>query len=446
MKKQQNRITVYEHQPVQVGTEDNPEDKHIFKQAHYDILLKHSEAFKDVYDIRHKKVVFKQYVGVLQLGKYTFEILPKMDVDKQTKTIIKPNVWREVLVNMLCYTQTIPMRKSDFGMSSIKNNSILELYFEFFLKELDYLFHRGFIKKYSKTTENVTALKGKLKFSQHISKNLVHHERFYVEHTVYSVEHKIHQLLYKALKVIQHFNTNGNVRALTYKLLLNLPEFKDIKVIPATFEKIVLDRKSAHYKTALNLAKMILLQYYPGVSEGKEEVISLVYDMNHLWEKFVLKSIIKHNTNPNLSIQGQAKKAFIVSQKNNQDFTISNKNLKPDILITDTIQKKHYVLDTKWKNITKSGDISDADFRQMFAYLQYFDCEKTALLYPSNKFTGTIKANFSNEGISDTIKTKNDLIFLAVKDMDANNPKQYIDIKKWSTDIATIIQEWIQND
>lgn len=446
MKKQQNRITVYEHQHVQVGTEDNPEDKHIFKQAHYDILLKHSEAFKDVYDIRHKKVVFKQYVGVLQLGKYTFEILPKMDVDKQTKTIIKPNVWREVLVNMLCYTQTIPMRKSDFGMSSIKNNSILELYFEFFLKELDYLFHRGFIKKYSKTTENATALKGKLKFSQHISKNLVHQERFYVEHTVYSVEHKIHQLLYKALKVIQHFNTNGNVRSLTYKLLLNLPEFKDIKVIPATFEKIVLDRKSEHYKTALNLAKMILLHYYPGVSDGKEEVISLVYDMNHLWEKFVLKSIIKHNTNPNLSIQGQAKKAFIVSQKNNQDFTISNKNLKPDILITDTVHKKHYVLDTKWKNITKSGDISDADFRQMFAYLQYFDCEKTALLYPSNKFSGTVKANFSNEGISDTIKTKNDLIFLAVKDMDANNPKQHIDIKKWSTDIATIIQEWIQNN
>lgn len=435
MSKTAKHITVYEYSRIKIGDKDAT-GKPVFEEKHREVLERNSDNYGHVYTLGHKKVEFKSFVGVLQLGDYTFEILPKMDFDRKSNTVIQPNDWRNILVDMLRYTKTLNLTDSDFGNFNHKNNSILELYFEFFLKEVDYLYRRGLIKKYRPQEDNVYALKGKLKFNQHISKNLVHQERFYVEHTTYDTEHTIHRILYKTLKLIKQFNHGGNVRKLTYSLLLNLPEFTEIKVLPATFEKLQLNRKSEHYKKALNIAKMILLKYHPDTQSGKEEVLALVFDMNKLWERFVLKSIEKNCSE--IKVSGQYKKEMISRKSNDTGFDISRRLLIPDIYID--YQGKNYILDTKWKNIQSSKDIADADLRQLFAYLKYFDCKKVGFLYPSNTFDKSTEIDYDNYRFRDLELSALhlDAIFLKLK-----KEEGVPTVKDWSKSIGEKVSRWV---
>ena len=47
-----------------------------------------------------------------------------------------------------------------------KNNSILELYFEIFLNEIENLIRRGIIKRYKRVEKNEFSLKGKMILSK----------------------------------------------------------------------------------------------------------------------------------------------------------------------------------------------------------------------------------------------------------------------------------------
>jgi len=71
----------------------------------------------------------------------------------------------------------------------VKHNSILDLYIELFISELETLIHCGLVKQYRKLDHQSPSLKGSLLFGQHLQKNVVHKERFFVRNTVYDVQH-----------------------------------------------------------------------------------------------------------------------------------------------------------------------------------------------------------------------------------------------------------------
>jgi 5-methylcytosine-specific restriction enzyme subunit McrC len=71
----------------------------------------------------------------------------------------------------------------------------------------------------------------------------------------------------------------------------------------------------------------------------------------------------------------------VIGQPNRKFWTHNQKsrNLRPDILIQK--EGKNIILDTKWK-VLKRPSPSDEDLRQMFAYANVFNANKTLLIYP----------------------------------------------------------------
>ena len=56
----------------------------------------------------------------------------------------------------------------------LRSASLLDIYFESFLAEVDDLVHHGLVRKYRQTCGNLSALKGRILFQQHFPRNLVH--------------------------------------------------------------------------------------------------------------------------------------------------------------------------------------------------------------------------------------------------------------------------------
>jgi 5-methylcytosine-specific restriction enzyme subunit McrC len=327
-------------------------------------------------------VRFCQFVGVLQLKDLIIEVLPKADRSWEKENDKKEkDTWRSLLIKMLQAVNAFDVNATSFSSLKLMPNSFLDIYYELFINEVELLFHKGLINQYREIEDNRKSLVGNLIFSKQIQYNLIHKEKFYVHTTEYDTLHHLHAILYKTLKILQQTNGLQSLKSRINRLLMNFPELNDINVMESTFDKIVLNRKSQPYKTSLLISKMILLNFHPDVTTGKDEVVALMFDMNALWEKFVYHSI---KSNPKFEVEDQKVKSFW--KINNQRMSY----FKADIFIK--YNGLNYVLDTKWKNLDDDKPSND-DLRQMFAYLHYYQATKTALLYPNNNEI-TITGNY----------------------------------------------------
>lgn len=351
-------ITVFEHECVRVGSGENSlsPDQLLALQKYYG----NGSPF---FSLIHNGVRFNAHVGVLQVGNTLIEVLPKADDSPDEAR------WREILIDMMRAVSGFEIKSTGNANLEIKHNTILDLYFELFVKETEYLLHTGLVKRYRQTEGNNAALKGNLIFSKHIQHNVVHQERFYTRYTTYDRDHLLNQLLLKTINILKHINTNPALGGRIGALLLAFPELPDVKVTASTFEKISFNRKTQAYQTAIRIARMILLHYHPDLTSGRNDVLALMFDMNLLWQEFVLITLRKQK---DFTVQGQHYSYFWKPANGNR------RKLIPDIVVKYNDQQ--YVLDTKWKNISNNPSVED--LRQMYAYHHYFLARKVALFYP----------------------------------------------------------------
>ena len=371
--KKSKSIAVYEHGKL---TTNDPK----FDQKHLNALLKLNEYHQFAYfDPIAKGIKFNQYVGIIQVDDLTIQINPKADKDDGD------DKWQKLLLQML--KACGKLKASTAGSADVKRQhlNLLEVYFELYLKEIDQLIRKGLAKKYRRETSNVKALKGKLEFAGNIRHNLIHKERFYTTHQVYDQDHLLHQVLFKALEIVEQFSRGTRLYDTCRRLQLNFPEVKRIKVEKEHLDKIVLNRKTANYSYALEIARLIILNYSPDISSGREKMISLLFDMNKLWEEYILIQIRKELENSNYRVLGQDTRPFL-----------GNNYLQPDVVIENKANPSEiFIIDTKWKRPTNQT-ASISDLRQMYAYNRFWKAKKAMLLYPGNDSNNDFK-NFRTE-------------------------------------------------
>ncbi|MES2862769.1 MAG: restriction endonuclease [Bacteroidota bacterium] len=346
-----------------------------FEQRHFVALSKLNALHNYQYfDLKHNGVVFKQYVGVIQVDGLTIEILPKVDKYESETDAVK-HKWQSALIEMLRVTRKLKVQQVGEANVSKQSIHLLDIYFEWFLNEVQLLIHQGLIKQYYKETSNVKALKGKLEFAGHIAKNLVHKERFYTTHQVYDKDHLLHQVLGQALTIIASFTKGTYLYSKCKTIQLNFPEVKTIQATDATFSKLPKNRKTAPYETAIAIARLIILNYAPNIKSGSEEMLALLFDMNSLWEEYILIRLQQVVDKNKFQVYGQNSKGFW-----------KNISIRPDIVLEkkgEGDKKQTFIIDTKWKNIEYS-EPSTHDLRQMYVYNDYWVSNKAMLLYPSN--------------------------------------------------------------
>ena len=356
------RIKVFEHQYVKIG-ENGFEEDHFNRLVHYNEM--HGNRY---FLVAYRKIKFTNYVGVMQVGNLIIEILPKAD---NTTDYEK---WTSALLTMLYRCKKVTLRSITEAYVKLRSASILDLIFESFLYEIESLISIGLIKGYRFNESNMNRLKGKIVFSKHLSRNIVHKESFYTRHEIYDYNIVWNCILKKALTIMMGNLNNASLKSRTAKLLWHFEDVDLVNIKRRTFDNIRYNRKTEGYRKAIKLSELIILSYTPDVQFGKNDVMGIMFDMNLLFEEYIYRILKKEESEfsqIHLEIKPQEKKPFW-----------SHRKIKPDLLLHyEDDQARKLIIDTKWK-LLKEYTPTDEDLRQIYTYNLHFDAERSILLYP----------------------------------------------------------------
>jgi len=357
-------VRVFEHQILRIGDEL---DMGTFSMQDFQLLARFYDRHQGkYYSLVHRGVKFSQFVGALQVGDLTIEVLPKTDRDRGGDEVL----WHEVLLDMLRYCQLIKVEALSSARLRLRSNSILELYFEIFLTEVEQLLRQGLCKAYHLEQRNRKNWKGKLLFAQQISQNHIHRQRFYTEHDRYDFDHLANRMLYQALKTLSTLLMDGTLYQRLKKIMSRFPKLSPMTFREQDFQSIVYTRKMANYQKALEIARLLLLNYSPDIRGGQHHALAIMFDMNLLFEEYVYQQL-RRLAEPSLSVSRQQQKSFW-----------DRRYIRPDLLIEYRGQR--FVLDTKWK-VLKTARPSIEDLKQMYVYCRFFGASHSVLLFPQVK-------------------------------------------------------------
>ncbi|MEM1322142.1 MAG: restriction endonuclease [Bacteroidota bacterium] len=354
-------IQVFEHQLLRVGT---TVDGVRFEEADFLAMARFAEGSRaKYYKLLHKAVRFSHYVGAIQVGRLTIEILPKADRERRPDK----GLWHDLLLEMLKVCRLLKIESHSVAPLRLRGNSILDLYFSIFLDEVEQLLRQGLIKAYHHDEANRRYLKGRLLLNRQLRHNTQHPERFFTRSQHYDYDHLPNQLLKATLKALGQLLPSSELQAKARNLLDRFPPVQSIQASEAHFDRIPLDRKTIPYQAALQIARLILLNFSPDIRSGTHPLLAIVFDMNLLFEEYVYRKL-KSLESRDWQVRRQLQRTFW-----------KRRRIQPDIVIRTGGQT--YVLDTKWK-VLKVTRPSMEDLRQLYVYCRYFGARKGVLLYP----------------------------------------------------------------
>ncbi|HLV02559.1 MAG TPA: hypothetical protein VKZ59_14910, partial [Acidobacteriota bacterium] len=329
------------------------------------------------FDVGQRKLTATQWVGCLGIGKYTLEVVPKIDRADASLSDLQT---RQNLLFMVARAKRIAITEADIVLLANSGQPLISAFLELYIKQLSFEWRRGAIRQYVHLDRNRAVLKGKLLFSDQIKRNFIHRERFYTTCDEFIPNNRIAQLLKAALRKCHvpflRVATEQRIKHL-------LAEFDEVEDRDFTFEEmknIRVDRSLERYRTLVTLAKFILQEVSPSTDlDPTDGVYSFMFDMNQIFEGFIAAELRSAFLDTGFNVRSQFASQSLLLREGRRKFY-----LKPDLGVF-LKSKPICLLDTKWKRLDRSkpnDNVSHADMYQMYAYGKEYDCPRVVLLYP----------------------------------------------------------------
>lgn len=346
-------LQVFEHQKLRIGERLSQQQW----QALAAFAQRHSERY---FTVLHNGIQFSHYVGALQVGDLTIEILPKIDKEDELNV-------QSVLVEMLQECRILQPESIANAALRARRGPLLEIYITQFLNEVEILLRTGLTRVYALEAKNRKTFKGRMLTNKQLEKNITRPERVFTQTLEFTYDTPFNRILYTALLILQTLPLQTRLTDKLQQLYRLFPALKPWNSPLPELESLRFNRETLHYKNALQTALFILRQAQPDLRSGQLPVLAILFDMNFLFEEFIFRQLQK-KANENITVKRQVPKPFW-----------SSRRIQPDILLT--IDNQNIVIDTKWKKLQKVSPAME-DLRQMYVYNQYFEAKHSVLVYP----------------------------------------------------------------
>ena len=316
----------------------------------------------------------KSFVGVIKYKNLHLEILPKLisknannnnEIQEKERSIILKN-----LIFMLSYTKNLDIKTNENAKLANEKNPFIEILIKEFATSLFDSIKRLTPKRYVREEENLNYLKGKIKFSENIRYNCTNQAKFYCEYDEFSENNPLNQLFLFVSTCLYNISNNSYNKKLLKFIINYYSDISFVRFDKFKIQKIKLTRSQEFFKKPFNLAKMFVEKTSVDLSKNKFENITLVWDMNKLFEEFIFE-LIKRKIPECSPIAQKTKRLLRSTQETRRD-------TKVDVLV----QHPQVIIDTKYKKFTNFDDISSADIYQVTTYCTLYGYKKAILLYP----------------------------------------------------------------
>lgn len=362
-------LRVLEHQKINIRKTRNL-DKMQISQSDAEIIRivdqKNGFIFKWGYDY----VIPQQWVGVISFKDFSIEILPKIanlnDVDKSN----------EILCKMLSVAYNVPIKNRISASIKLIQNGLIDIFIYNYTELVKNYIQSGPVLEYKKHVKNLKSVKGNILFSEQINKNSVNLTKFICKYSKMDLDNKYNRLIKLTLVKMKTLSSNNeNIRTINNIL----GSFNTIELdLNLDYRHLYADKTHYKLQSIISLSQMFLDNYSVSLSSGNNNILSLLFDMNKVFEKYIymkLKQIYKQD------LYYQHSKAFLLKSLNTG---VNKIKLKPDMYLKNS--QKEIIFDTKWKKF--DSQIKESDAYQMNAYLSvYTNTQKSVIIYPqSNNF------------------------------------------------------------
>jgi 5-methylcytosine-specific restriction enzyme subunit McrC len=314
-------------------------------------------------------------VGLLQTADgFQLEILPKIASDSTQS--------RLVLLNMLRSLPDLPFRTLPPAHLQTSQMPIWEVFVTVFLDELERIVQRGLQRSYQIVESESLFLRGKWLINKQIQQSKVSPTQFLVEYDLFDMDNAPNRLIKTCLVFLSNqISTSANRRRLAQ--LQSYWQTVPISVNINTDFQIAqhLNRHFKQYQTALQWAGIFLENKSWLGQKGAAANVSLLFQMERLFESYVSHCVKKYLTDYEVFTQ-QSEQFLIADHAGKAQY-----KLRPDLIVRQN--NKTIIADLKWKqidahNANNQYGLDQRDLYQLYAYGQKYKADALFLIYPAN--------------------------------------------------------------
>ena len=325
-------------------------------------------------------IKLSQYCGVLQVNNLTIEILPKVYGSEANKKKSS----RDALIRMLRDCGNLKLHRGSQANVQRHPYTVLDVFILAFCEELSEQVAKGLIRKYIEMEENLNVLRGRLLIEKQVKHNLVHKERIHCLYDELSIDTPMNQIIKFTLSKLLSLARSVVVRKCVDELLIRFDAVSDVRISNQTVFP-VLDQTSARYKNIMDQCKLFIQNQYPDVVTGDQKAFTFLFDMNKLFERWIIAKLRPIVTKQGFKLRSQPIKYFGV-----WDGSESKKvsQMKPDFVLTGSNDKEISIGDAKWKILDQDKskmNISENDLYQMQSYANRYEVDSLKLYYPKQE-------------------------------------------------------------
>ena len=347
----------------------------------------------------HQSVTFAHFCGVIALGSVSIEILPKIYGREQT-----PGICRQALVRMLIQARKLPRLKSGTASIALQRHTLLDVFILHFCDQLHNELMQGMIKRYVEKTQNLNVIRGRLKTELQFKYNQAHKERLFCQYDELNTDNIYNRIIKYTLKSMQSLTTGHAASRKLNELLMRFDHIKDIRVNIRMFDVLAFDRSIRRYKNIFRQCRWIIEGLHPDVVAGSSSCLSILFDMNRLFEAYVAVQMRKIAWSTGRQMREQGPQRHMVYRKDRDENLFV---MKPDMVFLNEKDVPIAIADAKWKLLDekeKKMGISQGDLYQMSAYATRYGVASLALVYPlQSRLTRSVKLQLQGKETTITI-------------------------------------------